>query len=93
MHAWASCDVSEIRETATKVVNAQINHVICITPVTVNAGRTRLQFERDRAGDALPSSVQLRGEVFVGKHARVGLLLAGTCCLLAVMVDWIVEEL
>jgi len=29
----------------------------------------------------------------VGKQARIGLLLAGTCCLLAVMVDWIVEEL
>ena len=29
----------------------------------------------------------------MGKNARVGLLLAGTCCLLACMVDWIVEEL
>jgi hypothetical protein len=29
----------------------------------------------------------------MGKEARIGLLLAGTCCLMAVMVDWIVEEL
>lgn len=29
----------------------------------------------------------------MGKEARVGLLLGATCCLLAVMVDWIVEEL
>lgn len=29
----------------------------------------------------------------MGTEARVGLLLAATCCLLAVMVDWIVEEL
>jgi hypothetical protein len=29
----------------------------------------------------------------MGKEARIGLLLGGTCMLLAVMVDWIVEEL
>jgi hypothetical protein len=29
----------------------------------------------------------------MGKQARIGLLLAATSCLLAVMVDWIVEEL
>jgi hypothetical protein len=29
----------------------------------------------------------------MGREARIGLLLATTCCLLAVMVDWIVEEL
>ncbi len=29
----------------------------------------------------------------MGKEVRIGLLLAATCCLLAVMVDWIVEEL
>jgi hypothetical protein len=29
----------------------------------------------------------------MGKEARVGLLLAGTCCLLACMVDWIIAEL
>jgi hypothetical protein len=29
----------------------------------------------------------------MGKEARIGLLLGATACLLAVMVDWIVEEL
>jgi hypothetical protein len=29
----------------------------------------------------------------MGKEARVGLLLGGTCMLLAVMVDWIIEDL
>jgi hypothetical protein len=29
----------------------------------------------------------------MGKEARVALLLAGTACLLAVMVEWIVSEL
>jgi hypothetical protein len=29
----------------------------------------------------------------MGKEARIGLLLAGTCCLVAVMVDWVVDEL
>jgi hypothetical protein len=29
----------------------------------------------------------------MGKEARVALLLTGTCCLLAVMVEWIVSEL
>ena len=29
----------------------------------------------------------------MGKEARTGLLLGATCCLLAVMVDWIVTEL
>jgi hypothetical protein len=29
----------------------------------------------------------------MGREARIGLLLAGTACLLAVMVDWVVEEL
>jgi hypothetical protein len=29
----------------------------------------------------------------MGKEARISLLLAGTACLLAVMVDWVVEEL
>jgi hypothetical protein len=32
------------------------------------------------------------GEI-MGKEARVALLLAGTACLLAVMADWVVEEL
>jgi hypothetical protein len=29
----------------------------------------------------------------MGKEARLGLLLGAAACLLAVMVDWIVEEL
>ena len=29
----------------------------------------------------------------MGKHARIGLLLGASACLLAVMVDWVVEEL
>lgn len=33
------------------------------------------------------------GGTSMGKEARIGLLLAGTCCLLAIMVDWVVEEL
>ena len=33
-----------------------------------------------------------RGEI-MGKEARIALLLSGTACLLAVMVDWVVAEL
>jgi len=29
----------------------------------------------------------------MGKHARMGLLLGASGCLLAVMVDWVIEEL
>ena len=29
----------------------------------------------------------------MGKEARVGLLLGATACLVAVMVDWVIEEL
>lgn len=29
----------------------------------------------------------------MGKYARIGLLLGASACLLAVMVDWVVEEL
>jgi hypothetical protein len=29
----------------------------------------------------------------MGKEARIGLLLGATACLLAVTVDWVVEEL
>jgi hypothetical protein len=32
-------------------------------------------------------------EVEMGKEARLGLLLGATACLLAVLVDWVVEEL
>jgi hypothetical protein len=34
----------------------------------------------------------MKGEV-MGKEARIGLLLGASACLLAVMVDWAVEEL
>ena len=33
-----------------------------------------------------------KGDV-MGKHARIGLLLGASACLLAVMVDWVVEDL
>jgi hypothetical protein len=29
----------------------------------------------------------------MGKHARIGLLLGASACLLAVMVEWVIEEL
>jgi hypothetical protein len=29
----------------------------------------------------------------MGKHARIGLILGACACLLAIMVDWVVEEL
>ena len=29
----------------------------------------------------------------MGKHARIGLLLGASACLLAAMVDWVIEEL
>lgn len=29
----------------------------------------------------------------MGKQARIGLLLGASCCLLAVMVDWVIEDL
>jgi hypothetical protein len=29
----------------------------------------------------------------MGTHARIGLLLAAASCLLAVMVDWVIQEL
>jgi hypothetical protein len=32
-------------------------------------------------------------EDVMGKEARIALLLAASACLLAVMVDWVVEEL
>jgi hypothetical protein len=32
-------------------------------------------------------------EATMGKEARLGLLLGATACLLAVLVDWVVQEL
>ena len=42
----------------------------------------------------MPPHHQIKiGGTAMGKEARVGLLLGATCCLLAVMVDWVVEDL
>jgi hypothetical protein len=43
-------------------------------------------------GEAWHISASARGDV-MGKHARMGLLLGASGCLLAVMVDWVIEEL
>jgi hypothetical protein len=68
--------------------------VICITTLGrltwEEAGRRLNGIARGMPSHIIGSA---QGGSSVGKHARVGLLLAGTCCLLAVMVDWIVEEL
>lgn len=37
-------------------------------------------------------TVPAKGDV-MGREARVGLLLGASACLLAVMVDWVIEEL
>ena len=50
-------------------------------------------FYRYRAGMAHQVANSFQGKIIMGKEARVGLLLAASCCLLAVMVDWIIEEL
>jgi hypothetical protein len=36
--------------------------------------------------------METKGDV-VGKHARIGLLLGASACLLAAMVDWVIDEL
>jgi hypothetical protein len=41
--------------------------------------------------DSAPQS-QRKGNL-MGKHARIGLLLGASACLLAVMVDWVIEDL
>jgi hypothetical protein len=40
----------------------------------------------------LDITTRKKGDV-MGKEARVGLLLGASACLLAVMVDWVIEEL
>ena len=46
-----------------------------------------------RVPERPPSNgVFAKGEV-MGKEARVALLLAGSSCLLAVMVEWVISEL
>jgi hypothetical protein len=44
-------------------------------------------------GRLSPSKWQRKLGDLMGKHARIGLLLGASACLLAVMVDWVVEEL
>jgi hypothetical protein len=39
-----------------------------------------------------PFGMATKGDA-MGKEARLGLLLGASACLLAVMVDWVVEEL
>lgn len=46
-----------------------------------------------RAGDGTSRSESFRERIIMGKEARMALLLAASACLLAVMVDWAVEEL
>lgn len=41
---------------------------------------------------ARPGSLSMWGDV-MGKRARIGLLLGATSCLVAVMVDWVIQEL
>lgn len=43
-------------------------------------------------GNRLENTHKIRGDA-MGKEARVALLLAGSACLLAVMVEWVVSEL
>jgi hypothetical protein len=43
-------------------------------------------------GPSAPAGPPAKGDI-MGKEARIALLLAGTSCLMAVMIDWVVEEL
>jgi hypothetical protein len=43
-------------------------------------------------GNLHPGAAQLIAQR-LRKEARIGLLLGATACLLAVMVDWVIEEL
>jgi hypothetical protein len=52
-----------------------------------------MPFERSPAGDACPHHQLKIGGTSMGKEARIGLLLAASSCLLAVMIDWVVAEL
>jgi hypothetical protein len=55
------------------------------------AGQYSLPDQR-RAGASRDGSIKKRKGV-MGKQARIGLLLGASACLLAVMVDWVIEEL
>jgi hypothetical protein len=46
-----------------------------------------------RSGATITTSEPYRKGDVMGKHARIGLLLGASGCLLAVMVDWVIEEL
>jgi hypothetical protein len=50
-------------------------------------------FNGYRAGDGTSRRESFQERIIMGKEARLGLLLAASACLLAVMVDWVVEEL
>jgi hypothetical protein len=43
-------------------------------------------------GNRLENTHEIRGDA-MPKEARIALLLAGSACLLAVMVEWVVSEL
>jgi hypothetical protein len=43
-------------------------------------------------GRVVSVNATTKGNV-MGKEARIGLLLGASACLLAVMVDWVIEEL
>jgi hypothetical protein len=43
-------------------------------------------------GHRLGVTDSIRGDI-MGKEARIALLLAGSACLLAVMVEWVISEL
>jgi hypothetical protein len=48
---------------------------------------------RDRVQFGLSGHVATEKGDVMGKEARIALLLAASACLLAVMVDWAIEEL
>jgi hypothetical protein len=52
-----------------------------------------VSLNRYRAGDGTSRKESFQERIIMGKEARLGLLLAASACLLAVMVDWVVEEL
>ena len=64
--------------------------IMARTPADLQA---RWRLRRGSPGDCSKVSLDLAREIAMGKEARIGLLLAGTAMLLAVMVDWVREEL
>jgi len=45
------------------------------------------------SGELKTSILTTQRRSVMGKEARIGLLLGASACLLAVMVDWVIEEL